>query len=355
MKQTQRLDWIDSLRGIGILFVLLGHTPITFRYYIYPFHIPLFFFASGYLFDSTKYIKFKDFVKRKFNVLAFPYIYFSAISIALYVLYASCGATKETVNFKEIFLYFIAAKRNSIPYNKALWFLPSLFIVSIIYFALKKYVKDNLAIISIAIILSATGYIYFKALIKPKLFWSFDSSLYYLIFYMFGNLSKEIQESDKLINYKTNFIILFWIIVVFINTAIIWNKTLFEQIKFYFNSFLFGIAGIITFAILSKYFLEKWQKINIFKYLGKNSLLIFSLHLSLCWPVVRKIFDIFNINIQNKNLLGLSYAILSIIILIPVIYLINHGGYFLSTLTLRPLKKWWIAKYNNGIYPHKKY
>ncbi|MFH1564612.1 MAG: hypothetical protein ABIC82_02055 [bacterium] len=35
--------------------------------------------------------------------------------------------------------------------------------------------------------------------------------------------------------------------------------------------------------------------------------------------------------------------------------LIPTGGYFLSTLTLKPLKKWWTAKYNNGIYSHKKY
>lgn len=35
--------------------------------------------------------------------------------------------------------------------------------------------------------------------------------------------------------------------------------------------------------------------------------------------------------------------------------LIPTGGYFLSTLTLRPLKQWWIAKYNNGIYSYKKH
>lgn len=35
--------------------------------------------------------------------------------------------------------------------------------------------------------------------------------------------------------------------------------------------------------------------------------------------------------------------------------LIPTGGYFLSTLTLKPFKKWWAAKYNNGIYSHKKH
>lgn len=35
--------------------------------------------------------------------------------------------------------------------------------------------------------------------------------------------------------------------------------------------------------------------------------------------------------------------------------LIPTGGYFLSTLTLKPLKRWWTEKYNNGIYSHKKH
>ncbi|MBO9582291.1 MAG: acyltransferase family protein [Sphingobium sp.] len=45
----ERLDWLDALRGIGIIAVVAGHiwTRGAFRDGIYCFHMPLFFMASG--------------------------------------------------------------------------------------------------------------------------------------------------------------------------------------------------------------------------------------------------------------------------------------------------------------------
>jgi fucose 4-O-acetylase-like acetyltransferase len=45
----ERLDWLDALKGIGIIAVIAGHiwTRGTLRNGIYSFHMPLFFMASG--------------------------------------------------------------------------------------------------------------------------------------------------------------------------------------------------------------------------------------------------------------------------------------------------------------------
>ena len=47
----KRLDYVDTLKGIGILLMLMGHVPFgaNFDYYIHAFHMPLFFFISGFL------------------------------------------------------------------------------------------------------------------------------------------------------------------------------------------------------------------------------------------------------------------------------------------------------------------
>jgi acyltransferase len=48
-----RFDFIDNMKGIGILLVILGHLNFFmdpfFVDIIYSFHMPLFFFVSGFL------------------------------------------------------------------------------------------------------------------------------------------------------------------------------------------------------------------------------------------------------------------------------------------------------------------
>ena len=50
MIMGKRLAHIDLLKGIGIILVLLGHLPINgiMHMLIYSFHMPLFFFCSGF-------------------------------------------------------------------------------------------------------------------------------------------------------------------------------------------------------------------------------------------------------------------------------------------------------------------
>lgn len=52
-----RKRWIDVARGIAILLVLIGHAGVApkFNQYILSFHMPLFFFLSGMVFDNEKH------------------------------------------------------------------------------------------------------------------------------------------------------------------------------------------------------------------------------------------------------------------------------------------------------------
>ncbi|WP_172173856.1 acyltransferase family protein [Paraburkholderia elongata] len=48
---TDRKQWVDILKGIGIICVVIGHTiPGYPKAFVYLFHMPLFFFLSGQLF-----------------------------------------------------------------------------------------------------------------------------------------------------------------------------------------------------------------------------------------------------------------------------------------------------------------
>ena len=63
MTNQKRLDYIDIAKGIGIILVVFAHTLVpqirgnsTFAYFlwifIYNFHMPLFLFFSGWLFEK---------------------------------------------------------------------------------------------------------------------------------------------------------------------------------------------------------------------------------------------------------------------------------------------------------------
>lgn len=64
LRTAQHLPWIDSAKGIGIAIVVLGHlldAASPLHRFIYVFHMPLFFFLSGYLHtpepDHALYLK----------------------------------------------------------------------------------------------------------------------------------------------------------------------------------------------------------------------------------------------------------------------------------------------------------
>jgi uncharacterized membrane protein YcfT len=54
-----RQDWIDSLKGMAIVLVVIGHLNTIsneLNQYIYSFHMPLFFFFFLYLINFENYI-----------------------------------------------------------------------------------------------------------------------------------------------------------------------------------------------------------------------------------------------------------------------------------------------------------
>lgn len=46
--RAERIAWVDGLRGIAILLVVLGHVNPPFKKIIYGFHMALFFIISGF-------------------------------------------------------------------------------------------------------------------------------------------------------------------------------------------------------------------------------------------------------------------------------------------------------------------
>ena len=66
----------DMMKGIGIILMLVGHMgfPSWVNQFIYSFHMPLFFFLSGYFSHYPNKISFGDSLKTNYSRLVLPYI-----------------------------------------------------------------------------------------------------------------------------------------------------------------------------------------------------------------------------------------------------------------------------------------
>ena len=138
---------IDILKGLGIIFVVMGHSggygSGSLSGYIYSFHMPLFFFISGYLLKIDK--KPIDFIKRKITTILIPYTLFFAFSfIWINTVYATIHKAPifsfpfEKIDFFKA-LILSGGYLEKIPLNNfPLWFLPHLFIALIISYGILK-------------------------------------------------------------------------------------------------------------------------------------------------------------------------------------------------------------------------
>lgn len=80
---------LSIAKGIGIILMVIGHSgcPLYLHRFIYLFHMPLFFFVSGYLFKD-RYLESKTlFLKRKLKGLYWPFIKWELIFLACHSLF----------------------------------------------------------------------------------------------------------------------------------------------------------------------------------------------------------------------------------------------------------------------------
>ena len=118
---------LDAIKGFAIVLVVIGHVTafvnpeniknnLLFNL-IYSFHIPLFFFISGYLvfgrFGPTTF----TWIKKKFRQLIVPYILFT-----IFYFFILFGFSINTITIKSVFRALISY---TIP--DSAWFLPVLF------------------------------------------------------------------------------------------------------------------------------------------------------------------------------------------------------------------------------------
>lgn len=172
---------INIARGFALLFVTLGHSfpdavGALGRIYniCYSFHMGLFFILSGFViarkFISHDY-KITDEIKNKSIRLLIPYFVFSVITLIMKVFTEKYA--NNPFSLKDSYKILLGINPNG-----GLWFLWTLFVISVIFILLGK-LKHNLIYFAV---FSVAAYII--NLFVPKIFIS--GVLRYAVFYAVG-------------------------------------------------------------------------------------------------------------------------------------------------------------------------
>lgn len=305
------------------MFVVIGHVTVApeMRIYIYSFHMPLFFYVSGYLFNQEKYPKLISFISSKTKSLLVPYAWFSAISIILIYFRVKYHYVSGIPNIKTI-LSQVFYLNGSVLWNVPLWFLVCLFVVSVEYYLLRKLIKNDYMLIVCLAIISVIGYLA-PSYLPFKLPFGLDISLTAIVFYGTGNIIRKKGISIKKPSLKAVVFTLLFAgsIIAGLNTP---ERVDMYYLKYYnyFNFYIAAFLGIAAFTMLSQLI----TKAPILTYFGRNSLIILATQYIIFWLIDVCLLATLKTSFYSmtpSTPRGLLISLCEILLSIPLIFIIN--------------------------------
>ncbi|WP_042330692.1 acyltransferase family protein [Desulfosporosinus orientis] len=320
----RRVAWIDILKGIGIFLVVWGHSNLLltsfndFSYitkYIYSFHMPLFFFISGYLNALVKNKSFRQLITRKTNTLIIPYLSFSIITVLIDIIRFKSNLPIRS----ELFKFFYIGKR--VLWNDPLWFLICLFIVEIIFYGVSQLPDRKYSFLGLLIITLLGFWLSYKNITLP-----FGLSIAFIgtSFYGLGDFVSS-SRSPRI----SKMVIVSCILISFI-IPIYFNTTVSMYFMRYGNPIYFYISALVNIYLYLK-LSQRLQYINfvsnIFQYLGRNSLIILCTHFTLLLLLrvcISRIPTLGSLMINSDPMKGLIYTTAVLAISIPIIAVIRN-------------------------------
>jgi fucose 4-O-acetylase-like acetyltransferase len=263
---------LDITKGIAIILVVIGHSGVEVhvRDAIYFFHMPLFFFVSGVLFHPQNgwgiFSRFKrlyiPFVKNSLLLLFItPLLYYYQIS------HTHLTSYEEWIS---AIIRIITFRFGSVDLLVQYWFLPVLFYIYILALILTSFIKHKILLLLIVLPGYFLGYEIFHTNGIGML--DYSRVMYDSFFFILGHVCCNLISEGGKINrhYYIFCIIAFSTLLVFSTYA----DYVFNSAILYFIVSIVGISGAICFsAVISRFYVS-----NLFAYLGKNTMIIYTWH-----------------------------------------------------------------------------
>ena len=192
---SSRVKWVDAAKFIGIFMVSFYHfiDPGGKLYYFAgEFHMPLFFFLSGFFMKANAETRFITHLKQKVKTLLIPYLAFCVLTVAVLTVYTN--NFKGTLEILVAFRHILLCKDyhpdlTPCLYVGARWFIICLFFISVIYYFIKKYIPSKWArvVFCLAIYLALENLCPWDVWHFPQLPLGIDRVLYFMFYFCLGD------------------------------------------------------------------------------------------------------------------------------------------------------------------------
>lgn len=261
--QKERLPFIDLLKGVCIILVVLYHSNPRFPQ-LSLLRMPLYFALSGLFYSS--YSSFAVFAVKRINRLLVPFLFF--FSIAVVYEAAACYLKQDYSNLlpRNVF-------SESMTVDIPLWFLLSLFEVAMYYYVVTK-IKNLVVQTVVVVTISYLGYCLNGWGIDLPFF--LDSSMTALLFFHFGALSRKVSPGlfEKKRSDYPIIVVAFALFAYTLQTV----KPISLMGNSYGSSYLLIVISSFSAITAVFYLCKRVGWIPLVNYFGRYSLVVLGLH-----------------------------------------------------------------------------
>ena len=292
--------WIDVLKGIAIILVVIGHNANeTIESFIFCFHMPLFFMISGYLFSPKPA---KKYLTRSVKRLIVPYVAFLILIgtplLAAYYLNGKFGS-EGIVVIKQM----IYGGRNLTWIFGTFWFITVLWMATNLFNFMLSY-KVSVWFLPLLILVG-----YLTQFIPCSLPWNIDVVPMALSFIWIGFLLKKSVMPIVKSSFKGKWILYTLSAVLILGIVFIFREALKVNMKYgeygmYFISILSSVLASVSVAVFAIILGCNKLTQRLLMLIGGGSMVIMYLH----FPVKFLIFDKFGM--ENNYILCILGGIL---------------------------------------------
>lgn len=268
---SNRMEWIDLCKAIGIYLVVLGHfLPVGAppKLIIYTFHVPLFFILSGFLLKVHRSWHLQ--ILHRAKILLIPYFGFATISLVYYIF--------SPISYDKLLELFFYLKGKTI-WNDPLWFLFTLFIVDTIAYSIlytfKNIFNNAKHILILSIITLILGYFIYNYKFASLEFLGIDKAIIMLGFYFIGYFLNRINFFNVTHKNKTVWFIIL-VLVSLISLYVNYNNNI-SVYHMDLNNYWFFILAA-TIASISVMILCTGKNTGIHKSASNHTIFIMCTH-----------------------------------------------------------------------------